>query len=104
VNINKEQINSGTEVTTSDNVLCCQCGKPLCVRKQVINMALGNSEEMFCLICLGAINGKEPQEVLMSTKEYIAGRPCFAKAWNKYTNKVDCPEPNSCFVLECFGA
>lgn len=66
-------------------------------------MALGNSEIMYCLGCIAGMNNQEPKQVLVTTKEYIASRQCFAKEWHKYKSQSDCPEPNTCFIGECFG-
>jgi hypothetical protein len=81
---------------------CSECGKPICLRKQVINLVLGNTDEMFCLICLGAKDGQEPQEVLLTAKAYIKGRDCFNKVWIKYRNDSYCPDPHGCFPAACF--
>jgi len=82
---------------------CVKCGSPLCLRKQVINYVFGNTEEMFCLVCLAYVNGKEPKELLLAAKEYIQGRDCFRKTWVRYENRSYCPDPYGCFLDECFG-
>jgi hypothetical protein len=81
---------------------CSKCNSALCVRKQVINLALGNVDDMFCLICLGKDSEREPEEVLEGIKTYILSRPCFKKEWVKYPDVSYCPEPESCFPGMCF--
>ncbi len=90
----------GSEMPTH----CSGCQSPLCLRKQVVNMVLDNIQEMYCLECLGKINGKEPLEVLLSARSYIMRRECFRKEWIRYENKSQCPEPLTCFINDCFAA
>jgi len=82
---------------------CSKCGKAICLRKQVINMVLGNTDEMFCLICLGASEGNEPRDVLLTAKDYVKRRECFDKEWRKYADKSYCPDPEGCFIRDCFA-
>lgn len=94
----------GVNLSIEDAPLyCAKCNKPLCLRKQVINLVLGNTDEMFCLICLGELNDQEAKEVLLAAKEYIKGRDCFKKEWLRYESKDFCPDPKGCFLLECFA-
>jgi hypothetical protein len=81
---------------------CCDCKSPLCLRKQVINLALGHVDDMYCLNCLGKNSEREPQEVLGGIKDYILSRACFKKEWVKYPNASHCPEPETCFPTICF--
>lgn len=81
---------------------CHACGKALCLRKQVINLALGNTDEMKCLVCLAEENEKEPVEVLEGTKTYVLSRECFRKQWHLYACEDQCPEPLTCFPARCF--
>lgn len=81
---------------------CAQCGARLCLRKQVINLSLGNAEEMLCLVCLSNNNSKAPQEVLSQMRAYVVGRQCFRNQWLKYRNESYCPEPDNCFPDICF--
>ena len=82
---------------------CHNCAKPLCLRKRTINLALGHTEAMYCLDCLAVMNGQQARDILLVTKEYIAGRECFAKEWRRYESENDCPEPKHCFISECFS-
>jgi hypothetical protein len=82
---------------------CLKCQKPLCLRKQVINLALGNSDEMYCLVCLAVMNEQEPKEILLKVKSYVQGRECLQKEWVKYENSEYCPDKTGCFMRECFA-
>lgn len=68
----------------------------------MINLALGNVDEMFCLNCLGTESSRSPDEVLTGIKEYVLSRACFKKEWMKYPNVSFCPEPHSCYPDSCF--
>lgn len=81
---------------------CEVCGAPLCLRKQVINLALGNTDEMLCLKCLGEDSDKTAEEVLVSVKEYVYKRDCFRKEWQRYASMDFCPDPKGCFPGQCF--
>src|SRR5207237_4471832 len=81
---------------------CCQCGAALCLRKQVLNLAVGNDEKMLCLVCLSQESQQTPQELLAGMKLYIQGRDCFRKEWVRYLDVNFCPARESCFPGICF--
>jgi len=81
---------------------CSQCGNALCVRKQVINLALGNTETMQCLVCLAAACGSTNVELLDNTRAYVFDRECFRKPWQRYRDRHDCPDPAGCIPDVCF--
>lgn len=83
--------------------VCFDCGTVLCLRKQVINLALGNTEKMWCLWCLAGHNRQQPEDVLARMKHYLKGRECFASQWNKYRTINYCPDPNGCLPDTCFA-
>ncbi len=83
-------------------VACARCGALLCLRKQVINLALGNDQAMHCLNCLGEEMGQAPEAVLKRLKDYVDGRDCFKKQWVKYETRDWCPDPSGCFPGDCF--
>lgn len=83
---------------------CVRCSAQLCLRKQVINLALGMAEEMFCLDCLARENSQDAREVLESVKDYIHGRECFAKQWKRYSSVEYCPDRGGCVPDSCFGS
>src|ERR1700728_3881371 len=58
---------------------CSKCDAPLCVRKQVINLALGNTEEMQCLKCLAKESESSESDVLKTSRGYVMERECFRK-------------------------
>ncbi len=83
-------------------IACFDCGTVLCLRKQVINLALGNIDTMWCLVCLAGHNSQEPEDTLARVKAYLKGRECFASQWNRY-KMIDCPDPKRCFPDTCFA-
>ena len=81
---------------------CSVCAAALCLRKQVVNLALGNSEEMLCLTCLGKENDQSPAEILSELMSYVKQRDCFAKEWRRYTDVTYCPDQAGCVAAVCF--
>ena len=81
---------------------CADCEAPLCLRKQVINLALGNGDKMCCLVCLAKQETATEQVVLRKLKSYIEGRDCFAKEWLRYDTSACCPDWAGCFPEICF--
>lgn len=82
---------------------CASCGKPICLRQQVINLALGYTEELKCLICLAREHEQTPEALLSTTKDYVMRRDCFAKEWIKYKTRAFCPDKIGCIPDVCFG-
>lgn len=101
-------VNDRTDKDDCDNLIeglsttCQTCGAPLCLRKQVINLALGFLDSMRCLVCIGRENEKEPEKILEDVKVYISTRDCFATQWLNYRNVSACPDPDGCFPDTCF--
>ena len=83
---------------------CSACRAALCIRKQVINLALGNTQDMKCLVCLGLDSNQPAKEVLRGIKTYIGGRECFRKQWHRYESLEFCPDPQGCFPDTCFDS
>lgn len=81
---------------------CSVCAAPLCLRKQVVNLALGNAEQMMCLLCLAQDNDQDPAEMLFDLMSYVKQRDCFAKEWRRYTDVTYCPDQTGCFASVCF--
>ena len=69
---------------------CATCGESLCLRQQVINLALGQTDRMLCLSCLAAENDQSPADILESIVPYILSRECFAKQWHRHTGDAHC--------------
>jgi hypothetical protein len=84
-------------------VACAGCSAPLCLRKQVLNLAVGNIDVMFCLQCLAQQSDQAPDELLAGMKLYVLGRDCLKKEWHKYESEDFCPAPESCYPSICFG-
>ncbi len=82
---------------------CCDCGASLCLRKQVVNLALGNTDDMYCLKCLGAQMNCTEQAVLENSAGYIQGRDCFRKEWKRYVDRSYCPDEAGCIPDLCFS-
>ncbi len=91
------------EEARAKQYFCQTCAAPLCLRKQVINLALGNEQQMYCLICLANSNGTEAPQLLTRVRDYILGRQCFSREWLKYPTVSACPDPDGCLPDICFG-
>jgi len=83
--------------------VCQSCAADLCLRQQVLNLALGEEKEVLCLNCLAADNNKSAEQLLQSLSEYIVSRECFAKQWRRYASRDFCPDPQGCLPTVCFG-
>jgi hypothetical protein len=83
--------------------ICFACAGNLCLREQILNLALGEEENLLCLFCLAQENGCEPEELLLRLKTYIESRDCFNKQWQKYVSSAACPRPLKCLPLACFS-
>jgi hypothetical protein len=82
---------------------CCRCHQGLCLRQQVLNLALGAEQDLLCLDCLAAENEKTGQDLLLDLGSYVVSRECFAREWKKYQSKSDCPDPGGCLPETCFS-
>jgi hypothetical protein len=82
---------------------CCRCQKSLCLRQQVLNLALGADTGLLCLGCLASDNGKDRAQLLSELKPYVVSRECFAKEWSKYKSEEDCPDREGCLPKNCFS-
>lgn len=81
---------------------CCACQISLCLRQQVVNLALGFTDVMHCLNCLAQKNQKEPEFILDDLQIYIQSRECFKSQWVKYLDETFCPSPKECYPSVCF--
>jgi hypothetical protein len=82
---------------------CSSCGQPLCLRQQVLNLALGTEQDLLCLACLAKENGKTREEMLVDMGPYVLSRECFYKQWRLYKSDADCPDPLGCLPKNCFS-
>jgi hypothetical protein len=81
---------------------CALCAAALCLREQVLNLALSQTNRLLCLLCLAKDNDKPAEEVLEELKAYILTRECFAKEWVKYLDQGFCPKQSTCYPAPCF--
>jgi len=81
------------------------CTQIVCTRQEVINLALGFTEDFRCIHCLAKDLEASGDTValLLRMKDYVNSRPCFAKEWQKYSTKKDCPSPDTCYPAPCFA-
>lgn len=93
------KINNGIEGAADT---CSGCSRPLCIRQQVINLALGYIESMSCLFCLAKETNNEPEQIIENLAPYIDGRECFRKSWIRYESVQHCPDPLGCLPDACF--
>ncbi len=82
---------------------CSDCSEKLCLRERTINLAIGNTDMMYCLKCLSKRENKEAEEILVRIKKYVFARECFRKEWIKYKNISYCPKAGTCFPNTCFA-
>ena len=82
---------------------CAQCRKPICLRQQVLNLALGAEEGLLCLNCLAQDNLSTPSALLLNLSGYVQQRECFLKEWSRYKDRSFCPAPNTCLPDICFS-
>ncbi|MEB3206199.1 MAG: hypothetical protein VKK59_02475 [Vampirovibrionales bacterium] len=61
---------------------CSQTDEPFCERIQIMNLALGYTEDQYALSVLMALHGFDAPEGLLSyLLPYIESRDCFKKPW-----------------------
>ena len=82
---------------------CSSCRGPLCLRQQVLNLALGSEQDFLCLACLARDNGKSREQLLEDLGPYVISRECFAREWKKYLTSAACPDPLGCLPETCFS-
>ena len=81
---------------------CPKCGLAVCQRAFTMNLAFGHDEEQFCLNCLAALYEQPLNEFFETGLHYVRSRECFEKAWNKLTEKEECPCKETCAFEQCF--
>lgn len=71
---------------------CDRCGAGFCERVQIMNLALDNVEEMYCLTCLAAEQGMTEAALAEFAKDYVYGRECFKTPWDNFADQAKaCP-------------
>lgn len=84
-------------------VVCARCRAAICLRQQVLNLALGEDETLLCLPCLAQENESSAEDLLVKLSQYIQGRECFHKEWIRFCDRSYCPNPGGCLPAVCFG-
>jgi hypothetical protein len=77
---------------------CDRCDTPFCERVHIMNLALDNVEEAYCMSCLAQEFSQSPQQLAAFVWDYIIARDCFRNPWRKF-NASDCPrlEAQQCY-------
>jgi len=83
--------------------ICSSCRTHLCLRQQVLNLALGAEQDLLCLNCLARENGKSREQILEDLGPYVLSRECFSREWKKYLSRDACPDPLGCLPENCFS-
>lgn len=81
---------------------CASCAEEVCLRQQLISMALGYADKTLCLVCLAADTGRSREDVLETVLPFISKRDCFLKPWRRYENVDYCPFVDKCIPKTCF--
>ncbi len=81
---------------------CSVSQRPVCRRAFNINLALGYTEEVYCLPSLAKIYSKSTEEMFDFAWDYIQARECFRKEWRKMQDPSECPLKEDCVFEKCF--
>lgn len=78
--------------------ICDDCGKPVCERLQVMNFALDNLEDLYCIQCLAVQEESTPTALATTLSAYIQSRECFKTPWDNFAAE-GCPKKldNTCY-------
>ena len=68
---------------------CDACGTPFCERIHVMNLALDNLDDEYCLECLAKGERVLPEAFYHWIVEYINARDCFKTPWDEF-NAAPC--------------
>ena len=97
-----ESIIENTDANISDfaqkQLFCRRCTVELCSREKIINLAAGQIEIMYCLVCLGKRDGVPAKQFLGKMRKYILARQCFQKEWLKYKDQSICINRQNCLA------
>lgn len=69
-----------------------------------MNLALGYSEEFYCLEALAEMHSKTKEEIFELGYDYVQARECFRKEWAKMKSREECPLSKECMIEVCFAA
>lgn len=84
---------------------CDRCGRPFCERISVMNLALDNIDDAFCLECLSEAEGLSPEAFYTWILAYVRDRECFLTPWTNFKHAT-CPRitDKTCFcTVEATG-
>lgn len=69
---------------------CDRCDAPFCERVQLMNLALDNTEDAYCLACLAADHDMDEAGMAAFANDYIQSRDCFKTPWQAFDARP-CP-------------
>ena len=80
---------------------CDHCGAPVCERVQIMNLALDNVEDLYCLPCLATEQDMAPPALAEFARDYVYSRDCFKTPWQNF-NATGCPRlaTGSCYCQD----
>lgn len=76
---------------------CDECGSQFCERVNLMNLALDQIDEAYCINCLAKDNDLTVEKMADFAWGYIEQRDCFKDPWMKFDASA-CPliEDNAC--------
>ena len=77
---------------------CDRCGGPVCERQQIMNLALDNVDDLYCLGCLAEEQAMTQPELAEFARDYVCSRECFKTPWDAF-NAKPCPKLST---QECY--
>ncbi len=69
---------------------CDACGEMFCERVNLMNLALGFTEDAYCLACLAKDHERSEAVMADFCWGYVQGRDCFKDPWLKF-DAAACP-------------
>jgi len=85
---------------------CDRCGAPVCERVQIMNLALDNVDELFCLACLAEEQDMAQPALAEFARDYVYSRECFKTPWDSFSAQAkQCPRlpQNECHCQDPAG-
>ena len=81
---------SGSLLPEFFDYTCDRCGAPVCERMQIMNLALDNIDDLYCLACLAEEQDMAQPALADFAREYVYSRECFKTPWDAVDAK-GCP-------------
>lgn len=90
---------------------CDRCDLPYCERVSIMNLALGNVDDAYCLLCLANEYDQAPQQMAQTCWGYVSARDCFKDPWlkvdpslcpNKKPLNVQVPPADETAAMYCY--